>query len=482
MMADGGLLAQAARLWRAARGDGIIAGVLSTATDGLVRLPKRFIGDPDVIEALELGHDKTRSVFDEMFPPAELALMAADGIGLGIGVAELVPVEGRDYPVMVRLDPEFLVYRWFENAWFFRSSAGLLRITPGDGRWILHVPGGRMTPWQHGIFRAIAREFIRKEHASLLKDNWERVLANPARAAVSPQGAGEAQADTWFQRVMAWGVNTVFGMRPGYDVKLIESNGRGWECFTKTIEQCNTSAIICIAGQTVTTDGGAGFQNSDIHKTIRADKIKAVADALSYTINTQGIPAFIAARFGIEAIETKATVQEWDVTPPKDRNSEAQSIVTTASAIKTMSEALKAEGLDLDVPTLCRRFAIPLRGDANADGVQDANAGSPPKLRLIAGGAGATGDATDPVAQPSDHQEQDTSLNGAQVTSMLEIVQAVAAGTLPRDAAKAMLKRAFRVDDAGAEELLGSAGAGFVPAAAPAAPAAPAPKPDEVAA
>jgi len=114
-MADIGNLTAAGRLMFAARKDGQLAGVLSTRTGGLVRLPKRFRGDPDVVGALEFGHDDVRSVFDEMFPPAELALLAADGLLLGVGVAELVPVEGRDYPVMVRLDPQYLNYQWYEN-------------------------------------------------------------------------------------------------------------------------------------------------------------------------------------------------------------------------------------------------------------------------------------------------------------------------------------------------------------------------------
>jgi hypothetical protein len=59
----------------------------------------------------------------------------------------------------------------------------------------------------------------------------------------------------------------------------------------------------------------------------------------------------------------------------------------------------------------------------------------------------------------------DTALNGAQVASMVEVVEKVAAGTLPRGAARAIIMRAFAVDGAGADEILGDAGQGFVPAA-----------------
>jgi phage gp29-like protein len=263
------------------------------------------------------------------------------------------------------------MYRWVENRWYYRSIAGLIPITPGDGRWILHVPGGRMTPWQHGLWRAVGRAYIRKEHALLHKDNWEAKLANPARVAVAPSGAAEEQADDWFRAVLAWGINTVFGMRPGYDVKLIESNGRGFESFNKTIADQNNEMIISIAGQTVTVDGGAGFQNSDIHKSIRADLIKATGDGLAYTVNTQGIPVFIALRFGPDAIESKATVMLWDVTPPKDRNSEATSMVTAANGIKLMSEALQPYGVTLDIAAITTQFGIPVDSDDNGDGIPD---------------------------------------------------------------------------------------------------------------
>lgn len=358
--ADGGDLGPAARLMRAAMMDGVLAGVLSTRTGGLVRLPKKFRGAEEVVRSLEVGNESVRSVFDEMFPPTELAHLAAWGELLGVGVAELVPVEGRDYPVMVTLNPEFLRYRWSENRWYYQSIAGLIAITPGDGRWILHTPGGRVAPWQHGLWRAIGRAYIRKEHAALHKDNWEAKLANPARVAYAPQSATEAQSEVWFRQVLAWGVNTAFGLRPGYEVKLLESNGRGYESFEKTIAEQNQEIIIAVAGQTVTVDGGAGFQNSDIHKSIRSDLIQATADALAYTVNTQGLPQYVATNWGEEALETSTCV-EWDVTPPKDRESEARALLTVGQAIAQVSEVLRANGRELDVEALCTHYSIPLR-------------------------------------------------------------------------------------------------------------------------
>jgi hypothetical protein len=357
--ADQGNLTLAAQLMRSARKDGVYAGVLSTRTDGLVRLPKIFKGNEEIKKHLDKAPDQTRSVFDEMYPPAELALLAADGIEIGVGFGELLPVTGRNHPVFIRYSPEYLYYQWSSNTWFFRSIIGLIQITPGDGRWILHMPGGRQAPWQSGLWRAIARAYIRKEHASYYRDNWEAKLANAARVATSPQGSTERQREGFLEQVMAWGVNTVFALTPGYEVKLLESNGRGYESFKQTISDQNDEIKIAVAGQLVTTDGGAGFQNSDIHKTIRSDLIQKTGDDLAYTINTQGLPVYLYETFGEDSIEDGCNVQ-WDTTPPKDKNSEATSSTAVATAISALSRSLAEHGLSLDVESFVAQFNVPL--------------------------------------------------------------------------------------------------------------------------
>jgi phage gp29-like protein len=371
--ADAGDLTSIGQLWNACRSDGVFVGVLSTRTDGIVGLPKRFRGDGQLVEELRAGGDSVRSVFDEMFPPAELAAIAADGIGVGVGVGELVPVQGRDFPILVRHSPEFLVYRWAENRWYLRTICGLIPINPGDGHWILHIPGGRIAPWRNGLWKACGRAWIEKQHALLYNQSWQAVLAHPARAAVSPNGAPDEVDDAWFQKVLAWGVNTVFGMKPGFDVKLIESNGRGWESFSKSIERSEREFIIALAGQEVTTTGGSGFANADVHKSIRADLIKATADALAYTLNTQGISVWVIARYGEEML-ARCPCVEWVVTPPRELAAEAQMLVTLATAITTLRAALLEDGKKLDVADLCVRYGVAIEGDKDGDGVADGGA------------------------------------------------------------------------------------------------------------
>jgi hypothetical protein len=182
---------------------------------------------------------------------------------------------------------------------------------------------------------------------------------------------------------------------------------------------------------------------------------------------------------------------EYDVTPPKDRNSEATSLVTTAAAITGLDEALRPSGLALNTSLICDRFAVPVIHpepsdveDKTAEGGAIVAGQQPPQLTLIQGGK--TDETIQPVdAQPGNDAAQDTALNGAQVASLLEIVRAVAGGEIPRDSGVAIIKRSFNVTDADAEKLMGTTGQGFKPTepTTPAPAPAPAPsKPDEVAA
>lgn len=88
----------------------------------------------------------------------------------------------------------------------------------------------------------------------------------------------------------------------------------------------------------------------------------------------------------------------------------------------------------------------------------------------------SVGDVDPEAGAPGGKDIQAQALNGAQVTSLIAIVQGVAEGNLPRDSAAEMIKLAFQVDDAQAEALLASAGKSFKiakPAPAPAPGAAP---------
>src|SRR5260221_3450813 len=366
--ADQGDMTMVCRLWRAMRRDGNIQGLYSTLTGGIVGLPKKFYGRYGVEELR--ARNGTRSTFDDLVPPAEGVLMADEVDALGFAIGELVPLPGRSFPRLVRLEPEFLRYRWIENRWYYSSVAGALPITPGDGRWVLHLPGGTIAPWLNAKLPALGRSFINKEHAMLHRSNYGAKLANPARVAEAPAGSTEVARDGFLSALMAWGINTVFELPPGWEASLLESKGTGFEVFQAEIDTSDKEIAITIIGQIVTVEGGVGFQNSDVFRAIHDNRKKEVGGALSYTLNTQVLPYYVAGIYGEDVIDEGACI-EYDITPARDAQAEGQAMNTVAQAMKLLREELKETGRELDVAELTTRYGIPIKGDVDGDGVPD---------------------------------------------------------------------------------------------------------------
>lgn len=66
----------------------------------------------------------------------------------------------------------------------------------------------------------------------------------------------------------------------------------------------------------------------------------------------------------------------------------------------------------------------------------------------------------EPNTEPDETVEKiaETAMNGAQIASLVQVVQAISAGELPADSGIAIIKKAFQVDEAQARELIGSSG------------------------
>ena len=355
--ADRGDLTQAGRLLRALRGDALVSGLLRTKAGGTIRLPKKWRGDESIVEQLTSAEVGSITDFDLLCPPNELQAMAEDADFLRVAIGELCPVVGRPFPVLRRLDPEFLYFNWAQNRWYFKSPTGLLNVEAGDRRWVLHLAGPATAPWQFGSWNALGRTWVRKDSCQHLKSNWEFTLANPARIAKSPQGAAREQRLGFFHQLAAWGINSVFALPAGWDAAILESKGEGWQGFDSSIKSYNEEIMIALAGQLVSITGGTGFSSEDLYASVRFDLIRDTAVPLAFTINTQILPAYVVAMHGEEALDECPSF-EFEVKRPDDLKAEAAALTALGQALNKIVEVAKTGGLKIDLVGILAKFGI----------------------------------------------------------------------------------------------------------------------------
>ena len=358
-----GDLSGAALLSKIILTDPVFNGVFNTRVSGTCSLPRRFRGLPEHTAALELGHDSIRSVFDSMVDPTQLRLMLADYLMLGVSIGELIDVPGRDYPVLRRLDPQWLRYRWTDpggTGWYYNSVLGPVSVRPGDGRWVMMENGVSASPWERGLYLPNSQIYIQKFTCILESMNYERGLANPVIIASAPQGANDLDRGAWQEAWSNVGLNTVLTAPPGYTATAMQAGSVGFEAFQKTIARCNEEFIIAVAGNLVSTQGNSGFSSSNIYRDIKTDLIKDAARALEWVINSQILPQWVVKIYGVGALEQPPCI-EFDTEAPKSPVELAQAWTQLAAALPAITQALAAVGKELDIDEVIARFSLPIK-------------------------------------------------------------------------------------------------------------------------
>ena len=363
-LAQNGDMKLIGQLNEAMRVDGVVKGLASART-AFVDYPKRFYGNPDIIKSLQSKNWSDRDVYREMIPSSEARLMAWDGENCGVAIGEMRPVEGRSFPVLVRLYPQNLWYFWPRNTWYYRSVAGLITIRPGvpnaDGGWfVLHTPGGRNAPWNNGLWMTSGRSFVGKTESLFARQSYLNKHAHPLRVGEFALGSSENEQRTFVKGLIEWALNSVAALPSGWKTYLVESNGQGIKVYADAIKTFNEELATSICGSSVMLQGTAGFSNMDAFKMVASDLMQTSASGWDHTENTQILTPWVGMTWGVEDV-LNATTVETDITPPKDQVVEAQILAAVATAIGLLAERLAPYGLTPNVDELLARFGVPAK-------------------------------------------------------------------------------------------------------------------------
>lgn len=375
MEAEQGRFQRVAELLDAMRGDGLIRGILGTRSAGMFSLPTIFDGDPwlvDVLRGRPAKYDEQTGarieprlpgMWERILPLSEATAVVEDGImaGVGIGYMEDDPLPG-GWRRLRRLDLHWLTYRHHEDGWYYQDARrGVVKVTPGDGRWALFTPYGRHRPWARGAWYPCAGPFISKAGASVDRMRWQKFLADGLRYIEQEEGASEVhlQAMVQFMRdgwSYAPGLVTPKGYKPG----ILESSGRGYEVYSQTESRADIEIMVGLAGQVTTTEGGKGFSSGDIWRDIALSLIQTTATAASEWIGGDIIDPWTQA-IGQPRDAVRAT---WDVRDPAQRTAAADAATSAAGAIEAIDRVAEKRGQRVNATSFFRDHGVAVELEA----------------------------------------------------------------------------------------------------------------------
>lgn len=439
-----------------ANGSGILGGIMGVATIatwvksnpivgglmrtrcGVSRLPYEIKGSEAARRWIK-GDGELPGIRSKVANPKELRKIAIDRYNVGVGVGVFVWDKKKNHPRLMALDPAGLRYIPDQDRWEYRGWSKTFKVCPGDGIWVLYTLCDD-SPWREGAWYSLAFEVIDALQGSMARGVFTQAFSMPTVLAKSPQAATDTQKASFTESVIG-GFLTVIGVTPGYDIEFKQATAEGADVFAASEAKLERWASVFICGTAGIIDGGQGFANSDMFAGVRGEILEEEAEDLAELENSQIWPQI--CKWGVAAGHLPAgndnACINYIAKPSSKLKAEAEAVTAAANAVKAMREA----DMSPDADRIRIQWQMPIE---------------------------ATKAPTDDGANVKQ------ALNGAQIASAVAIVTSVATNQMPRDAGVAQLKILLNVEDSQAEQMMGTAGAGFI-ASIDGAPPMPQPQP-----
>lgn len=312
-------------------------------------------------------------------------------IHLGFGIGELIwrkerfpgdtlgPVQGDPQRLKI-WHPQSVRWDAVEDAFFASTATGDVRITHGDGKWVIFGNGTR--PWMNGACRSLwllwlARQFGWRDLNLYGERTGQGILA----AKVPATEVGERSQlvtqlrQAWRGLIVELPQGSMEG--EGHDLELLET-GSDEEVFSLILGKSDAAIAIRLIGQNLTTEvsGAGSFAATKSHERVRIDVLEADTDGLS--TDTQGgiLEPWAERKHGSRDL---APYPHWDASEPEDVKGDAEATKTFAEAlgalktagkvVKNLDELAEKYGLELEDAPEPAPVALPAPGQPGASGL-----------------------------------------------------------------------------------------------------------------
>lgn len=404
-------------------------GVMRTRIDALESVPLDI--NPADTRALARklaedlgGDDDEPGQWDRQFPAPVIGDLSKWGMGIGLGVAEIIWDTSDPKQWVPRLKPwhpQWVRWDWGTFSYKIMTADGEVELPRldenprGDGKWFLWCPYGYEQAWMNGLVRSVAVSVLER---GMVRRDWGRYNEKHGLAIdkiTAPASAAQEEKDAVFGAIAGRNGETAVmfedqgeaGAQKGsWDLELVEAEAKTWDTFQATKHEINDDIAIAVLGQNLTTQaGGQGATGSkaagQVHEAVRRDRLRkdaGIAPALRDQVLTH------AAEFNHDD-ETLAPRPIYRVDPPEDRNANAQTLSTLATALATF----KTAGAPVQVREILEDAEVPMMTEeeeaaAKAVAAEEAAAALEQQAKLR--GAGGSGPPSKKAPDPVDGGEK----------------------------------------------------------------------------
>jgi len=356
--AERGSLLRACQLIDAMRSDGLIRALTEIRSNGLIKLPIEFSGDPALCKELNGDPEKNDDgLFWQLAPSNEQARIIRWGINLGAGVGYIVAND--DDPlgdgILQCLDPHHIRVETSGpnqgRMWYQTDDEGEEEITPGDGRWFVYYPYGKHRFWLEGAWIAAAEAWLTKKDARLQRNAWGRRLAAGIVHWKAPHASSDRQRGAMRDLFASLteppiAVTKKDAQDKGWELDFQESTGRGYDVWKQERAEANEEICIIYTGSPVNVYGTPGFAAGDIQQTVSHTFVESNGKTWSETITSDLLMPF-GERRGAIAISAS-----WKTKRASDKKAEGEALMTFGGGVTSTNASLAPYGKRLKVDAL----------------------------------------------------------------------------------------------------------------------------------
>jgi hypothetical protein len=293
-----GYFMNSSTFWEEVQTDERISAVVETRIDGLLGADLEFVPVDErrkskLLAQLLGGSDRTEDdgLWLRMFDPDHARELMRWKLGLGFcyGPITWKYDDGRWVPRVVPWHPRFV--RWDWSRWQYAVTAWNAPVLwlprtdeepRSDGKWF--VWGGYRS-WMEGLVRCLGVPYLdRTWNQRDAARRSEKYGMGIVKGLVPPGPDTEDKRRFGIDLRNLGAEPTIVcpqgsGGTPGFDVKVEEVKGEGWQIFGDREDKINTNVAVRVLGQNLTTEvsKNGSLAAGQVHEVIRGDKKRADA-------------------------------------------------------------------------------------------------------------------------------------------------------------------------------------------------------------